>query len=92
MPLTSDAIVVVSKNQLASSIAGETVILGISAGRYYGLDAVGARIWQLIQAPGSVAEIVRTIVGEYEVDRERCEADVLALLQQLVDAGLVEEA
>jgi hypothetical protein len=90
MTLSRESIVVVSKDQMASDIAGETVILGLSAGRYYGLDAVGARIWQLIQTPMTVANLVRTIVSEYEVDPEQCEADLLKLLQQMIDSRLVE--
>ena len=90
MTLDPHSIVVASKDQLASAIGGETVILGLSAGRYYGVDAVGARIWQLIQEPTEVAEVRRTIVSEYAVDPERCEADLLKLLQQMIDAGLVE--
>jgi hypothetical protein len=90
MKLTPDSVVVVSKDQMASDIAGETVILGMSAGRYYGLDAVGARIWQLIQTPTSVADLRRTIVSEYEVAPERCEADLLQLLEKMLAAGLVE--
>lgn len=90
MNLTPDSIVVVSQEQMASDIAGETVILGLSAGRYYGLDAVGARVWQLIQSPISVADVRRTIVREYDVDDARCEADLLKLLETMVAAGLVE--
>lgn len=90
MTLDPHSIVVASKDQLASDIGGETVILGLSAGRYYGVDAVGARIWQLIQEPTAVADVKRTIVAEYDVDPERCEVDLLKLLQRMVDAGLVE--
>ena len=90
MILDSRSIVVASKDQLASDIGGETVILGLSAGRYYGVDAVGARIWQLIQKPTAVADVKQTIVSEYEVDPELCEADLLQLLERMVDAGLVE--
>jgi hypothetical protein len=90
MPLDPHSIVVVSKDQLASNIGGETVILGLSAGRYYGVDSVGSRIWQLIQEPIAVNDVERTIVSEYAVDPERCRTDLLKLLQQMIDAGLVE--
>ena len=90
MVLTPESIVVVSKDQMASEVAGETVILGLTAGRYYGVDSVGARVWQLIQTPTAVSDVRRTIVSEYDVEPERCEADLLALLQKMVDAGLVE--
>jgi len=90
MTLSPDSVVVVSKDQMASDIGGETVILGLTAGRYYGLDPIGARVWQLIQCPAAVSDVCRTIVAEYAVERQRCETDVLALLAQMVDAGLVE--
>jgi hypothetical protein len=90
MKLDARSVVVASKDQLASEIGGETVILGLSAGRYYGVDSVGGRIWQLVQEPASVAELQQRIVAEYEVEPERCEADLLRILQQMIDAGLVE--
>lgn len=90
MKLDARSVVVASKDQLASEIGGETVILGLSAGRYYGVDSVGGRIWQLVQEPVSVSELRERIVAEYEVDPERCEADLLRILQQMIDAGLVE--
>lgn len=90
MKLSPDSVVVVSKDQMASDVAGETVILGLTAGRYYGLDAVGARVWQLIQAPVTVSDVRNTIVAEYDVEPRRCEADLLGLLQKMMDAGLIE--
>ncbi|HEX7809715.1 MAG TPA: PqqD family peptide modification chaperone [Thermoanaerobaculia bacterium] len=81
---------VVSREQMASDIGGETVILGLTVGRYYGLDAVGARIWQLIQSPAVVSDVTRTLVAEYDVDAARCESDVLRLLDSMAAAGLVE--
>ena len=90
MPIDLRSVVVASNGQLASSIGGETVILGLKAGRYYGVDRVGARIWQLVQTPTPVAEIRNTIVAEYDVDPRRCEADLLKLLDQMVEAHLVE--
>jgi hypothetical protein len=90
MKVSPESILVVSKDQMASDVAGETVILGLTAGRYYGLDAVGARVWQIIQTPTSFSDVRRTIVSEYDVEPERCEADLLALLQKMADAGLVE--
>lgn len=90
MTLDPLSIVVASKGQLASDIGSETVILGLSSGRYYGVDAVGARIWQLIQEPVAIADLQQAIVSEYEVDPVRCESDVLKLLQEMADAGLVE--
>lgn len=67
-------------------------ILDLKAGVYYGLDEVGARIWNLLQEPKIVSEIRHTLLEEYDVEPERCERDLLALLQRLADEGLVEVA
>jgi hypothetical protein len=81
---------VAAKDQVSSDLGGEVAILDLKAGVYYGLDAVGARIWSLIQEPRTVNEIRDILLEEYEVEPERCEHDLLALLRRLADEGLVE--
>jgi hypothetical protein len=90
MNLTLDTVVVASKDQLASNLAGETVILGLSKGRYYGVDAVGARVWQLIQTPARIAALKAAILSEYDVTPGACEADLLKLLERMIEEGLLE--
>ncbi len=82
--------VVTAKDQLSCDLAGEAAILNLAKGVYYGLDPVGARIWTLIREPRTLTEVRDTIVNEYDVQPSRCEADLLALLQQLAEEGLVE--
>src|SRR5205809_128852 len=82
--------VVVTKDQVSCDLSGEVAILNLKSGVYYGLDAVGARIWQLIQEPRTVASIRTVLLSEYEVDPDRCERDLLLLLHALADAGLLE--
>jgi hypothetical protein len=62
------SIVVAVKDQLSCDLAGEAVILNLKSGMYYGLDPVGARIWQLIQVPMAVKHIQDTILDEYDVE------------------------
>ena len=68
----------------------EVVVLDLNSGTYYGLDELGARIWTLIEQPASLPAIRETIMSEYEVDAETCERDILAFLNQMQAAGLVE--
>jgi hypothetical protein len=82
--------VVAAKDQVSSDLGGEVAILDLKAGMYYGLDEVGARIWELIQEPRAVREVHNMLLSQYDVERERCERDLLSLLQQLADEGLVE--
>jgi hypothetical protein len=82
--------VVAGSNQVSTAVEGETVILELEHGTYYGLDPVGSRIWVLIQEPSVVSDVCETIVSEYDVEPERCAADTVRLLQHLREAGLVE--
>ncbi len=84
------SIVCATSDQVSSDIGGETVILSIRAGIYYSLDAIGTRIWQLLQEARPVAVICDTLLEEYDVDRESCEQDLLDLLNNLMQAGLLE--
>jgi hypothetical protein len=89
-PISDQAIIVVTKEQVSCDLAGEAAILDLKAGMYYGLNAVGARIWDLIQEPKSVNQIRATLLEEYEVESDRCERDLQALLQELAASGLIE--
>lgn len=88
--VATSSVVVASKEQVASDLAGEVILLSLKTGMYYGLDQVGARIWELLQQPRRVADIRDAIVREYDVDLERCERDVLVLLRNLLKEGLIE--
>lgn len=88
--LETSSSVVATRDQVSSDLGGEVAILHLEAGTYYGLDAVGARVWSLIQEPITLREIRDVLVREYEVEPARCERDLIALLRVLADEGLVE--
>lgn len=88
--VSANSMITVTKDQIAADLAAEEVILNLKSGVYYGLNAVGARIWNLIQEPRSVGDIRDALLEAYEVEPERCERDLLALLQALAAAGLIE--
>ena len=88
IPLT--ATVQVSAQQVSTELDGEMAILSLQNGVYYGLDPVGARIWELLQEPHIVTAVRDQIVDEYDVSPAVCEADLLALLGDLHAAGLVQ--
>ena len=84
------SVVVVSREQISCDLLGEAVILDLSGGVYYGLDEVGARVWASIQAPRTVSDVCEALLEEYDVERPRCESDLLILLQELRARNLIE--
>jgi len=70
-------------------IEGEAVILSLDTKVFRGLNAVGSRVWELIDGRNGMDEIVEVITREFDVTRERAAADVGAFVQQLLDKSLV---
>jgi hypothetical protein len=90
MSISSSSIVASVKHQVSCDLAGEVVILNVQDGVYYGLNAVGARIWSLLEEPRMVSQIHETLLDEYEIDPHVCESQLLTLLADLAAHGLVE--
>ena len=72
---------------MARTVGEETVILDVTSGTYFGLDPVGARMWQLMSDGKTLAEIRDLMLEEYEVSREELERDTLRLAQELAARG-----
>ena len=88
--LTVSSVVVAKKEQISTDLGGEAVILGLESGQYYSLNDVGTRIWDLVQLPTAVIELRDRIVAEYDVEFERCEQDILEVLEDMASEGLIE--
>lgn len=70
-------------------LAGESVLLNLSTGTYFGLDAVGTRLWHIIAEHGSTELVIETLLAKYDVDALRLQKDVEALIDQLLAKGLL---
>jgi hypothetical protein len=90
IPLSLESRIVLSKDQVSCDLAGEAAIVNLKNGVYYGLDPVGARIWNLAREPITVAQILDALLRDYEVDRLTLESDVRHFVRQLAEHGLVE--
>ena len=85
-----NSVVAAVADQVSCDLEGEAAVLNLKTGVYYGLDDVGASVWRMLNEPRRVDELVDALLGEYEVDREECQRDVIALLGELAVRGLVE--
>ena len=81
-----------SDDVLIQEMGGEAVLLDLASERYFGLDPVGTRIWTLLGEQDDLQRIADIIAGEYDAPEERIHADLLALVTQLAEAGLVKVA
>jgi hypothetical protein len=86
--VSTNCILVRNQDLIATDMDGDTVMMSIEHGEYYGISGVGSRIWELLEKPTSFSVIVATICLEFEVDKEKCQSDALVFIRELVDNGL----
>ncbi|BBE74227.1 PqqD family peptide modification chaperone [Oharaeibacter diazotrophicus] len=77
---------------IETELDGEIIVLHPDTGECYALDAIATRIWTALAEPGSVSSICSALVARYDVDRATCEAQVLALLEQLRGEGVIQRS
>ena len=85
-----DSLVCQVEDIVASDIDGETVMISVENGKYYGLDAIGSNVWKMIAEPVRVSNLIDALVEKYEVDRKTCQNDVVAFLNTLNDDGILQ--
>jgi len=88
--LAGGDVVVRKGDLLTTEVDGELIAMSIENGACYGLNAVGTRIWALIEAPRSIDSLCATLLEEFDVTPETCRDQVTELLASLQAEGLVE--
>ena len=68
---------------------GEAVLLDFASGRYFGLNAVGTRLWTLLASGASVDAAITAIAGEFEATPEEIARDIDELVAELMSRGLL---
>jgi hypothetical protein len=87
--ISLESVVVPVEDQVSAQLGEETVILNVESGQYYGLNEVGARVWELIQQPRALSEIRTALLEQYDVEPEVCERDLRRIIEDLMTNGLV---
>jgi hypothetical protein len=83
------SIVVSSDENLSCDLPKEAVVLNLKSGTYFGLNALGKRIWDLIQKPAKVSDVLQQLLSEYDVNPAKCEAELSSFLKQLHANNLI---
>lgn len=88
--LNEETLIVQSREPVAVEVDRTVVMMSIEREKYYSLDGVGGRIWELLRQPRAVGALCSRLAGEFEVDPDTCRADVEEFLNQLLEEGLIE--
>lgn len=84
-----DARVTPSPDVLFQMLDGETVLLDLRSGKYFGMDAVGTRMWALLMETGRPRTVIAHLLREYAVDENRLRAELLEWIDRLAAQGLL---
>jgi hypothetical protein len=66
------------------------VMMHIEKGKYFGLNPVGKRIWELIEQPRSFKEITAILLSEFNVSEEQCKQEVNEFLEKCIKFDILK--
>lgn len=89
MPINLATRISIPEAVYTQEVGEETILLDTQSGRYFSLDPVGTRMWQLIRKHGALRPVYEALLTEYDVAPQRLESDLLDLTAKLIDKGLV---
>jgi hypothetical protein len=81
----------VGESTVFTQLDDEMVLLNLETGTYFGLDALGSRIWKLIEQGATEAAIFEQLLTEYAVEPLELRADLSAFLDLLGEKGLTHQ-
>ncbi len=86
-----EEMIAASANAVAREVGGETVLLDLDSGTYFGLNAVGGFIWSLIEKePRSLAALADAVAADFDVTHDEALRDVTALAQAFAEHELLK--
>ncbi len=92
MAITTADKIVRSDEPVWSPAGEEVVMLSVEKGKYFGLNEIGAAIWERIERPLGVGALCEALQGVFDVSPERCEAEILPFLDLMLAKGLIRLA
>jgi hypothetical protein len=85
----NDRVLANNEDLLTTQIDDETVMMSIAKGKYYALDSTANHIWQHIQTPVKIVDLIKDLFSVYEGKPDEIEKDVLAFLTRLEKEGMI---
>lgn len=79
-----------SAAQVSCVLNEEVAVLNVERALYFGLQGVGAFVWDRLEEPRTVAALCDEVLAEFDVPQDVCQHDVIAFLDSLREAGLVD--
>jgi hypothetical protein len=89
IPITAESVVSWNDSPVATEVDREVVLMNVGRGRCYGLGETGSSVWRRLGSPIRVDDLCRELMLEYHADHGVLVKDVIALLEQMQEEGLI---
>lgn len=89
MTLDMDSKILRTTSAMETLVGNEVVLMVLESGNVYGLGDTGSAVWKLLAKPTTLQPVVDALVEEYDAPRSVIEHDVLELIEEMVERGLV---
>ncbi|MBD1378842.1 lasso peptide biosynthesis PqqD family chaperone [Metabacillus arenae] len=85
-----DSFVVQVDGNIVSDMDGEKVMMSITNSKYYNLGEVGGAIWDIVESPITVNELIVKLMEQYDVEEQECKQQVLSFLEKLCEEEIIQ--
>ena len=89
--LSLQTVVVRGAEHVETRVGDQTLMMSVAHGKYFSVDATASRIWDMIEHPTALSDVVATLTREYDVSPDDCEAQVKSFVGDLISNGLALE-
>ena len=88
--LTLNSIIQRDPEVIAAETDQDLIMVSVPTGHYYGVTEVAREIWDAIERPKRVSDLVHELTTSYQIDLTSCEDETLSFLETLLDEGLLQ--
>jgi len=74
---------------ISGRLHDEIVMMDLEKGKYFSLNPVATRIWDLLEKPLTIDELCTLLMEEYEVSESQCREEVKEVVEEMVKLGVV---
>ena len=84
-----------SQSVVSRIVAGETLIVPIRGrvgdlASIYSFNGTGSLIWQMLESPSTIGDLVEAVARQFDVEPARAEQDVKRFVREMIAVCLVE--
>lgn len=78
------------KDLLSSRMDEETVMMHPESGKYFSLNPVATRIWELLETPKTIDDLMKFLLDEFEAKPEVCENETKEFIRVLLEKEMLD--